>query len=140
MMEERPAGQPTLDRRIERLERDFAKFTTDVALIQAEQLHLRQLVDSKFNESAGAMGRIEATLNTVVSLVQTSTTDAAASPMGRALNAELIEVRGIAEGAKTIADRVDKRLIMGTGALGVLIWAAGIFGPTIAKAFFGLQP
>lgn len=137
-MDERPVGQPTLDRRIERLERDFAKFTTDVALIQAEQVHLRELVNSKFSEVVTTVTRIDATLISVQQLVQSSTTDVAASPLGRSLATDIGDVAVLAKNAQAIAERVEKRLILGTGALGVLIWLAGIFGPTIAKGLFGL--
>jgi len=137
-MDERPST-PTLDRRVERLERDFAKFTTDVALIQAEQLHLRQLVDSRFSETTNAMTRIEAGLEAVRNLVQTSTTDVAASPLGRALTNDIDMVTRQAAAAQAIAERVEKKLIYVAGGLAVLVSAAGIFGPSIAKVLFGLQ-
>ena len=137
MMDERPAGQQTLDRRIERLERDFAKFTTDVALIQAEQIHLRQLVDSKFAEITNAMTRVETGLSAVQAAVQTTTTDVAASPLGRALAGDILEVRTAAATAQTIAERVERRLTYAAGALAVLIFIAGIIGPVIAKSIFG---
>jgi hypothetical protein len=139
MMDERPAGQPTLDRLIERLERDFAKFTTDVALIQAEQVHLRELVNSKFSEVTSAVTRIEVGLDAIRNLVQTSTTDVAASPLGRSLTEDIIQVTRQAAAAQAIAERVEKRLTYAAGGLAVLIFAAGILGPLIAKSLFGLM-
>jgi hypothetical protein len=137
MTEERPVV-PTLDRRIERLERDFAKFTTDVALIQAEQTHLRELVRTKFDETSNTMTRIETAVGGLQLLVQQSTSDVAASPLGRSLAGDIKEVAAQAATAQAIAERVEKRLILATGALGVFVWLAGIFGPTIAKGLFGL--
>lgn len=136
MMDERPTP-PTLDRRVERLERDFATFTTNVALIQAEQVHLRELVNSKFSETGSAMTRIEAALDAVRSLVQTSTTDVAASPLGRSLASDIVEVSTQARAAQAIAERVERRLILGTGAVGVLVWIAAVVGPVIARMLFG---
>lgn len=138
-MDEHPPGHPTLDRRIERLERDFAKFTTDVALIQSEQAHLRQFVDSKFAEATSTMTRIEASLGTVITLVQASTSDAAASPLGRGLAQDINDARVVAEAAKAVADRVDKRQVLLTGGLGVVVWLAAIVGPFLAKLLFGLM-
>ena len=129
-----------MDRRIERLERDFAKFTTDVALLQSEQVHLRDLVTAWRAEMVQSMSRIEGSLTVLQGLVQTSTSDPAASPLGRALATDITEAKTIAATAQAIAEKVQARMLVGTGVIGVLVWAAGIFGPTIAKALFGLQP
>lgn len=128
-----------MDRRVERLEREFATFTTDVALIKAEQLHLRQLVDTRFGEVTATMTRVEAGLSAVRDLVQLSTTDVAASPLGRALAGDIAEVKMQAAAAQMIAERVEKKLIYVAGGLAVLIAAIGIFGPLIANRLFGLM-
>ena len=127
-----------MDRRIERLERDFAKYTTDVALLQSEQTHLKEVVTGWRTESAQSMSRIEGSLSVLQSLFQTSTTDPAASPLGRTLNGDIVEARAAAAAAQAIAEKVQARMLIGTGVLGVLVWLAGIFGPTIAKSLFGL--
>ena len=123
-----------MDRRIERLEREFATFSTDVALIKAEQGHLREVVTAKFTEQSLATARIETSL----ALFQSATTDVTASPLGRSLRDDIITVTTQAAAAQAIAERVEKRLILGTGVLGVLVWMAGIFGPTVARIVFGL--
>lgn len=139
MTEERPLGRPPLDRRIERLEREFTRFETNVALIQAEQSHMRELITTRFAEGATTMTRIESTLATLTTSVTASATDAAASPVGRSFSAEIREVAADAREAKLIAERVERRLLFAAGGLAMLVWAAGIFGPTIAKLAFGLS-
>jgi hypothetical protein len=129
-----------LDRRVERLEREFGEFKTDVALIKAEQIHMRQLVDSRFGEVTTTMTRVESGLEAVRSLVQLSTTDVAASPLGRSLAGDISEVKAQAAAAQLIAERVEKKLIYVAGALAVLVAAAAIVGPLIADRLFGLMP
>ena len=144
MTDERPVGSPTLDRRIERLEREFATFLTDVALMKAEQTHLRELVTAKFGETATSMGRIEGTLvgmqasiATATASITTASTDPAASPLGRALTQDIQVVAQTANDAKRIAEGVDRRFLLATGAIGVIAWVAGIVGPIIAGSVFG---
>jgi len=96
-------------------------------------------VDSRFSETTNAMTRIEAGLEAVRNLVQTSTTDVAASPLGRALTNDIDMVTRQAAAAQAIAERVEKKLIYVAGGLAVLVATAGIFGPSIAKVLFGLQ-
>lgn len=136
-------GPPSLDRRIERLEREFAKFETDVALMKAEQTHLRELVTAKFTETATAMGRIEGTLTglqttitNATATITTASTDPAASALGRALTADITAVDAKAERAIAIAEKVDRRWLMAVGGIGVIAWLAGIVGPAVAKVVF----
>jgi hypothetical protein len=126
-----------LDRRIERLEREFAKFETDVALMKAEQGHLRELVTAKFTETALSLARIEGTVASAQTLIQTASTDPSASPLGRALTQDILAVAVTAGEAKTIAERVDRRVLLATGAIGVIAWIAGIVGPVLARTVFG---
>lgn len=139
MPDERPAGPPTLDRRVERLEREMAESRTSLALIRAEQDHIREIVTTKFGEQGQSQARIEATLATLAASVQSSTSDPAASPLGRALVEDMATATRKAEAAELIASRVEKRLVFGAGVIGVIVWMAGIFGPTIAKLVFGLS-
>lgn len=139
MIDERPATPPTLDRRVERLERDFAKLEKDLALMSAEQTHLRELVTARFSETSSSQARIEGKLDGFSALLTTASTDPAASPLGRALTADIVAATVLATEAKTIAQGVDRKIVMLVGATGVLVWMAGIFGPTVAKVIFGLQ-
>lgn len=137
MPDERPAGPPSLDRRVEHLERQFATFTTDVALIKAEQGHLRELVTGHFSETKTSLARIEATVLAAQSVIQAASTDASASPLGRAITQDIEVVTRLAQEAKAIAERVDRRMLLATGAIGVIAWIAGITGPIVARAVFG---
>lgn len=136
--DERPPGSPTLDRRVERLEREMAEFKTNLALIQAEQGHLRELVTTRFTEIANSQARVEQAIATLTASVQTTSTDPAASPLGRALATDISEAADEAKAAQEIAARVERRVIYATGVLGALIFLGTTFGPTVARLVFGL--
>lgn len=138
MMDERPVGQPTMDRRIERLERDFAKLEKDLALMSAEQTHLRELVTTRFAESATSQARIEGKLDGFNALLTAASTDPAASPLGRALTTDIVAATVIATEAKTIAQGVDRKLVQLAAAIGVIAWLAGLIGPIVARYVVGM--
>ncbi|MDP2622282.1 MAG: hypothetical protein Q8Q29_00590 [Actinomycetota bacterium] len=140
----RPLGQPTLDRRIERLEREFAAFDKDVALMKAELGHQRELMTAEFGKNGTAIARIEgvlgglqASLTAAVQSITTASTDPAASPLGRALTTDIGDVDKKADRALAIAERVDRKLLLFTGAIGVLAWLGGFAGPVVARLVFG---
>lgn len=105
--------------------------------MKAEQGHLRELVTKEFSANATTTARIEGTLSAVSALIQTTSTDAAASPLGRALGADILAVDAKADRALATAERVDRRMLLLAGAIGVIAWIAGIAGPIVAKAVFG---
>ena len=133
--DERPAT-PTLDRRLERLEREFAEFDKDVALIKAEQVHVREFVAGEFTGLKLSLARIEGTVAAAQTLIQTASTDPAGSPLGRSLTGDINAAQLTANEAKAIAERVNQRMLLALGGLTVIAWIAGFAGPVVARVVF----
>lgn len=138
MTYERPPGEPTLDRRIERLERDFAKLEKDLALMTAEQAHLRELTTSRFAAVEATLARIEGAQEAARALLSAASSDPGASPLGRALSSDIAAAQNMAEEAKRLAQAVDRRVLLATGAVAVIAWVAGIAGPIAARVIMGM--
>jgi len=130
MTEGERATTASIDRRVERLEQAQAEMAQQIALVQLEQSHLKELVNSRFSSLESAIGMLGAKLDSITTLIQAASADAMATPAGRNALATLTQLQAQ-------VDTHDQLINQAQGSIRAWKWLAGFVSlPGISALLF----
>jgi chaperonin cofactor prefoldin len=149
--EPRPGTMGSLDRRVERLESEFADLKSDMKIIKLEQQHSRELADAHFAEMRTANGVTLAKIELLIARFDTAMTagyaasgDPTSTPAGKMIVERISTIERDKEREHTELDErlddlesratgVERRVYMAVGATVLAVLVIQMLAPLLLR-------